>query len=416
MANAEHIIILKQGVRIWNEWREHNPDIAPDLSRVEFSNALNDANLSAVNFRKANLSGSFLYMANLNGADLIGANLSEANLGWVKFVEAKLDGASLNRARLDCANFSGARLVGAKLIGASLWEATLDHASFMSAKLNGANLADTSLQQTDFTHADLSDTNLTTAHMFNTEFYGANLSNADFSDAHIIGCTFAHNDLSTVKGLETAHYYGPSEVGINTLYNSGGKISEVFLRGCGVPDDFIAYLPSLVGIEDAIQFYSCFISYSHKDGEFAKHLHSRMRDANLRVWFAPEDVKGGEKLHEQIDQAIQIHDRLLLVLSENSMRSEWVMTEIRKARRTEMKEKRRKLFPIRLVDFETIREWECFDADSGKDLACEVREYFIPDFSNWKDNEAFEAAFRKLLKDLKAARINDSRTAIPGDA
>ena len=126
-----------------------------------------------------------------------------------------------------------------------------------------------------------------------------------------------------------------------------------------------------------------------------------MRDADLRVWFAPEEMKGGRKLHEQIFRAIQLHDKLLLILSESSLQSEWVMTEIHRARKAEREEKRRKLFPIRLVDFETIREWECFDADSGKDLAVELREYYIPDFSNWKDESAFEAAFDSLLRDLK---------------
>ena len=61
-----------------------------------------------------------------------------------------------------------------------------------------------------------------------------------------------------------------------------------------------------------------------------------------------------------------------------------VLTELRKAREVEKKEKRRKLFPIRLTDFETLRDWTCFDADTGKDLAVEVREYFIPDFPEWK--------------------------------
>src|SRR5262249_29670289 len=60
------------------------------------------------------------------------------------------------------------------------------------------------------------------------------------------------------------------------------------------------------------------------------------------------------------------------------------------------------LFPIRLVDMDTLRDWECFDADSGKDLAREVREYFIPDFTNWKDHDSFERAFARLLKDLQA--------------
>lgn len=122
----------------------------------------------------------------------------------------------------------------------------------------------------------------------------------------------------------------------------------------------------------------------------------------MRVWFDAEDMKGGKKLHEQIFEAIQIHDRLLIVLSEHSIQSEWVMTEIRKARETEKKEKRRKLFPIRLTDFETLHDWTCFDADTGKDLAVEVREYFIPDFSNWKDHDAFESAFARLKKDLEA--------------
>ena len=47
-----------------------------------------------------------------------------------------------------------------------------------------------------------------------------------------------------------------------------------------------------------VQFSSCFISYSPKDEEFARRLHGKMRDAHLRVWFAPEDMKSGAKLHE----------------------------------------------------------------------------------------------------------------------
>jgi hypothetical protein len=78
------------------------------------------------------------------------------------------------------------------------------------------------------------------------------------------------------------------------------------------------------------------------------------------------------------------------------------MTELRKARKAERQSGKRKLFPVRLVDFETLRDWECFDADGGKDLAVELREYFIPDFSNWKSHDAFESAFVRLLKDLRA--------------
>ena len=165
-----------------------------------------------------------------------------------------------------------------------------------------------------------------------------------------------------------------------------------------MPEGFITHMRSLVGAEDGIQFYSCFISYSSKDEEFARRLHGRMRDAHLRVWFAPEDIQGGQKLHEQIETAIRVYDKLLIVLSEASLQSEWVMTELRKARKAERQSGKRKLFPVRLVDFETLRDWECFDADYGKDLAVELRGDFIPDFSHRSEHDQFEVAFSRLLK------------------
>jgi TIR domain len=111
---------------------------------------------------------------------------------------------------------------------------------------------------------------------------------------------------------------------------------------------------------------------------------------------------GGKKLHQQIDEAIRLYDRLLLILSKASMSSEWVKTEIATARKRESREHRRMLFPVALVSFDTVRDWECFDADAGKDSAREIREYFIPDFSDWKNHDRYQKAFKRLLKDLKA--------------
>lgn len=216
---------------------------------------------------------------------------------------------------------------------------------------------------------------------------------------------FGDLDLSGVKGLESVRHVGPSNIGVDTLYRSNGNIPITFLRGCGVPEEFSRQIPYILGFEPVIQFYSCFISYNSADEAFAQRLYARLRNAKVRVWFAPEDVRGGEKLHEQVYNAIQVHDRLLVVLSSHSLKSEWVMTEIRRARRAELSEGRRKLFPIRLVDYETIGEWQCFDPDSRKDLGVEVREYFIPDFSDWQNEEAFERSFSRLLRDLKAEEM-----------
>jgi hypothetical protein len=355
MANEEHLAILRQGVVVWNRWREANPDVEPDLTEAD----LHLTNLLGANFR----------LTRLVGANLYNAGLSRTNLGRADLSAADLTGANLSGATLTGAIFTGANLNRVRLIGANLTEANLLMANFIGADLTGANLTRASLN----------------------------------------GTLFANTDLSTVIGLDTVWHYGPSEIGINTLYMSHGNIPEVFLRGCGVADAHIEYLPSLLGAIEPIQFYSCFISYSTKDEAFARRLYERMQAAHLRVWFASDDIKGDDKLHEQIERAIQLHDRLLLVLSKHSLASAWVQLELRRARRAELTSGRRKLFLIRLMDFEALQEWECHDSRTGGDLAEEVRQYFIPDFSDWKNHDAFESSFSKLMRDLTDEKLIKTR-------
>jgi hypothetical protein len=331
-----------EGIRAWNDHRRGGGEI-PSLTEAKFTGA--------------NLTG-----ANLAGADLTGANLTGANLAWAKLIGA---------------NFAGADLVfvGADLAGANLTE----------ANLAGANLAG----------ADLTWANLT----------WANLTEANLARAMCGFTTFGNLDLSQTRGLDEVVHQNPSTVGVDTLFRSQGKIPETFLRGCGVPDALIEYLPSLIGSMAPIQFYSCFISHSSKDAEFAARLHSRMTQEKLRVWYAPEDMKGGHKIIDQIDQAIRVHDKLLLVLSKASMGSDWVTHEVVRAIEREKAEKRQILFPIGLVGLKAIREWTAFDADLGRDLAKVVREYHIPDFSKWKEHDAFEGSFARLLDDLKSQDV-----------
>jgi uncharacterized protein YjbI with pentapeptide repeats len=350
MANPEHLAKLKEAVEARNRWREENPKIRPSHL---------DSDLA-----ETNLAGANLFHADLFGADLSGAYLYGANLGRTDLRAANLTSADLGRT--------------------DLREANLTHTSLSSADLSYVDLSGASLER-----ANLAAANLT----------GANLAEADLTGAFTNYTTFADVDLSKVKGLETVVHNGPSSIGIDTIYKSKGKIPHVFLRGAGVPDNFITYMASLVGT--GIEFYSLFISYSTKDQEFAECLHNDLQAKGVRCWFAPHDLRGGEKLHVQIDEAIRVYDKLLLIHSPASMESEWVKTEISKARKREIKEGKRILFPIRLSSFETLRDWECFDADAGKDSAREIREYFIPDFSNWKDHDAYERAFDRLLSYLQ---------------
>ena len=364
MANREHIAIVSKGKGAIAEWRQDNPKAILDLS---------NANLRDIDLREANLAGAYLQ----------GLTLSATY---------PQRGSDLRSIKLGRADLRGANLRMGDLTG---------------AKLQKADLSSSQLSVVDLSHADLRGAKLNGCYLIGSNLHSAQLGGADFEHAVVGHTQFVNLDLSVVAGLETVRHSFPSFVDVNTLFQSKGHIPATFLQGCGIPDILLTYLPEIISGVQPVQFFSCFISYSSRDEEFAKRLYSRMRDEHLRVWFAPEDLKAGQKLHDQIERAIQIHDRLLLILSEHSMQSEWVTTEIRKARKVEIEEKRRKLFPIRLVDFQTIRRWKCFDADSGKDLAVEAREYFMPDFSNWKNNDVFEQSFNRLLRDLKAEETSE---------
>lgn len=283
---------------------------------------------------------------------------------------ADLMGATFDDANLRRAQFHGARLLGASFARANLLAANLREADLRAADLNAANLS------------------------------GADLARADLSGVIATATSFDNVDLSAARNLLGVRHLGRSTIGIDTIYKSHGKIPEVFLRGCGVPDDFIAYIGSMVG--RPIEFYSCFISYSTKDQEFAERLYADLQNKGVRCWFAPHDIHGGRKIHEQLDEAIRLHDKLLLILSDASMNSDWVGTEIANAREREAQEKKQMLFPISIVPFEEVKSWKLFDADRGKDSAREIREYFIPDFSNWKDHDSYQKVFQRLVGDLKA--------------
>ena len=355
MSNKKHLKRLLSGVKAWNAWRTANP-----FERVDIS----DTQISCTDLREADLSGVNLSRSNLREADLSGANLREADLS----------GADLSRAMLNQSDLTHTNLHKAILHEATLREANLTMAVLVAAKL---------------TDADLSGANLTSA----------NLKSANFKGAFVEFTTFGNNDLSTVEGLDDVQHLGPSTVGVDTLINSKGKIPEVFLRGVGLPDAFTTYLPSLVA--QPIEFYSCFISYSHADKSFACRLHDTLQGRGIRCWLDEHQLLPGEKIYTEVDRGIRLWDKVLLCCSKDALTSWWVDNEIKIAFDKEQylwRERKKEvlaLIPINLDDYLFSGQWQ-----SG--LATEVKARMAANFGGWEgDNKKFEAQFERLVKALR---------------
>jgi len=270
--------------------------------------------------------------------------------------------------------------------GEEAWNEWRDQHRNTIVDLSRADLTETDLAQTDLAGA-----NLLRADLFGAILAGANLRGADLSEVQLSETVFSDTNLTAVRGLETCRHNGPSTLDHRTLARSG-LLPLGFLRGCGLPDSLIEYLPSLLG--EPIQYDSLFISYASRDQAFAERLYADLQTKRVRCWYAPEDMKIGDEYRSRIDASIHLHDRLLLILSEHSIKSRWVQKEVETAFEKEEKDNRLALFPIRLDDV-------VMQIDVG--WAADIRrQRHIGDFTQWKEYDAYQQAFTRLLRDLKA--------------
>ena len=235
MANPEHLAILKQGGEGWNEWREENQDVIPDL-------------------READLS-----MANLRGANLFGADLREANL-------------------------SGANLFGAILCGAILSEADLKKADLIGADLWGADLSEANISEADLTNADLLH-----SQVMATNFHNAILTGACVKDWWI-------NSRTNLDGVICEYVYLDHKKTERRPINgnfSPGEFASLYKKIIETTDLILRKTPQNNNINNqGVQFYSNSIIHTWENLRFRSKTEIKIAEALDRtgVLFVPNSL------------------------------------------------------------------------------------------------------------------------------
>lgn len=248
MANKGQLAILKQGVDVWNTWRQENLTAVIDLSGAD----LHETNLIKANLHEANLIGANLRESDLREADLDGADLRGANLRKVNFCRANLLGADLREASvsradlrrsvLSKANLTKANFFRADFREANLVEANLSGADLNEANLNEANLGKANLDDANLSEANFSESNLSGANLFESYLFETDLSEANLSEANLIGADLFEADLSEANlrkanlrgaNLRQADLHGADfrEANLRDVSFSGANLNEADLSG-----------------------------------------------------------------------------------------------------------------------------------------------------------------------------------------
>jgi hypothetical protein len=127
---------------------------------------------------------------------------------------------------------------------------------------------------------------------------------------------------------------------------------------------------------------SIFLSHSSKDKFFVRTLADHLRQSGIKVWLDEAEINIGDSLTEKIGEAIQGTDFVGVVLSHNSINSEWVQRELQVALQKEIKGRRVVVLPILIEQVEIP--------------------HFLKDklYADFTSSDKFEHELQKLLKAL----------------
>jgi uncharacterized protein YjbI with pentapeptide repeats len=341
MANQEHLLIAKQGVKEWNLWRHNNPAVCPDLRGADFTtDSCNFHEFRGANLRNTKLNGAEIWSANLTDADLSNIDLSDADLYFADLTKTNLCGAHLTDSRLRFVDLAG-------------------------ADLSGAVMARTFIQGTDLSQTSGLDQIKHLAH--------------------------------TALDIDTLEY---TAAGLSEDRSHLREIEE-FYRASGVPEHVIEYYRIRIG--SPIEFYSAFISYSHADKPFALALHRSLKERGIRCWLDEKQLLPGDSIYDQVDRGIRLWDKFLLCCSEHSLKpASWVDKEIITVLEKEDELTRQRgfrvyaLIPLNLDGYIFTDHWQ-----SG--YRAEIRRRLAANFAGWKtDRRKFENEIENVIRALRA--------------
>jgi len=129
-----------------------------------------------------------------------------------------------------------------------------------------------------------------------------------------------------------------------------------------------------------------FLSHSHADKKIVNKLKIDLEDNGIKTWYDERDMNIGDIVNEKITEGINQSDCFLIVISPNSIKSDWVKYELNEAYHVYITEKKR-ILPVLIGDL------------SEKDIPQKLKKHLYSDLRN---NDNYDQSIKKLCSSITA--------------
>lgn len=138
-----------------------------------------------------------------------------------------------------------------------------------------------------------------------------------------------------------------------------------------------------------------FMSYARNDKIFVEKLKNDLENQNIETWFDEKDLCVGDVQSETIAEGVRQSWFFLIVLSSNSIESDWVKFELDEAYDDHIR-KKKKILPVLIGNL------------TNEQIPRRLQKHMYADF---RDNKNYGIAFEKLLQSIikESSKKNEAK-------
>ena len=145
---------------------------------------------------------------------------------------------------------------------------------------------------------------------------------------------------------------------------------------------------------------TAYVSYARTDLEFVRQLVSDLNEVGISSWLDEPGIGPGSHWRTEVHERLASSDRLIVVLSEAALQSEWVRKELTVASWRQTFTDAPVLFPVVLDDsISTV----------GGPWREQIRDIQALDFRQWANPTSYQRSLRRLMQALTASAALASR-------